>query len=148
MARPQLNRNGLWARIFGKIFGKIVGEIAKVEKNCENFRKIFQKIAEIFQKIVEIFQKIVEKIVETSENFPKPSPPTYKSARNLKVFFAHCLTRSLSHKIILFLLLFSFLPNNSSDLSFRCQKTLNFSERVYLCLSLLLMRALHLTKAI
>lgn len=86
MARPRLNRNGLWARIFGKIFGKIVGEIAKVEKNCKNFGKIFQKIAENSEKIVEIFQKIVEKIVETSENFPKPLPPTYKSARNPKSF--------------------------------------------------------------
>lgn len=82
MARPRLNRNGLWARIFGKIFGKIVREIAKVEKNCKNFGKIFQKIAEIFQKIVEIFQKILENL----RKIPKPSPPTYKSARNPKSF--------------------------------------------------------------
>ena len=148
MARPRLNRNGLWARIFGKIFGKIVGKLQKSEKIAKNFGKIFQKNCRKFQKIVEIFQKIVEKIVEISENFLKPLLLPINLRATLKVFFAHCLTRSLSHKIILFLLLLSFLPNNSSDLSFRCQKTLNFSERVYLCLSLLSMRALHLTKVI
>ena len=63
----------------GKNFRKNRKEIAKVEKNCKNF-------GEIFQKIVEIFQKIVEKIVEVSENFLKPLPPTYKSARNPKSF--------------------------------------------------------------
>ena len=134
MARPRLNRNGLWARIFGKIFGKIVGEIAKVEKNCKKFWENFPKNCRKFRKNCRNFPKIVE----IYENFPKPLSPTYKSARNpKKFFFAHCLTRSLSHKNILFSLLLSFLPNNSSDLSFRCQKTLNFSERVYLCLSLL-----------
>ena len=78
MAGPRLNRNGLWARIFGKIFGKNRREIAKVEKNCKNFgeifqkvAKIFQKIVEIFQKIVEIFQKTVEKIVENLQKLPK-----------------------------------------------------------------------------
>ena len=48
--------------------------------------KFSKKIAENSKKIVEIFQKIVEKIVEASENFPKPLPPTYKSARNPKSF--------------------------------------------------------------
>ena len=79
MARPRLNCNGLWARIFGKNRK----EIAKVEKNCKNFGEIFQKIVEIFQKIVEIFQKNSGKIYK---NFLKPSPPTYKSARNPKSF--------------------------------------------------------------
>ena len=126
-----------------------MGKSQKSKKIAKILGKFSKKIAENSEKIVEIFQKIVEKIVEASENFPKPSPPTYKPARNpKKFFFAYCLTRSLSHKTILFLLLLSFLPNNSSDLSFRCQKTLNFSERVYLCLSLLSMRALHLTEAI
>ena len=71
---------------FRKNFRKNRGEIAKVEKNCKNFGKIFQKNCRKFQKIVENFQKIVEKIVETSENFPKPLPPTYKPARNPKSF--------------------------------------------------------------
>ena len=48
--------------------------------------KFSKKIVENSKKIVEIFQKIVEKIVEASENFLKPLPPTYKSARNLKSF--------------------------------------------------------------
>lgn len=135
MARPRLNRNGLWARIFGKIFGKNRREIAKVEKNCKNFWENFPKNCRKFRKNCRNFPKNSKKIVE---NLRKPLPPTYKPARNpKKFFFAHCLTRSLSHKIILFLLLLSFLPNNSSDFTFRCQKTLNFSERVYLCLSLL-----------
>ena len=132
----------------GKNFRKNRKEIAKVEKNCKNFGEIFQKIVEIFQKIVEIFQKIVEIFQKNCKKFQKNSGKPPKIFQNLsllpinlratlKVFFAHCLTRSLSHKIILFLLLLSFLPNNSSDFSFRCQKTLNFSERVYLCLSLL-----------
>lgn len=93
MARPRLNRNGLWARIFGKNRK----EIAKVEKNCRKIVEIFQKIVEIFQKIAKIFQKIVEKFQKnckkfqkkfwkTYENSPKPSPPTYKSARNPKKF--------------------------------------------------------------
>ena len=89
MARPRLNRNGLYARIFGKI----VGKSQKLKKIVKIFGKIFQKIAEnskkiveIFQKIVEIFQKIPKKFRKTSENFPKPSPPTYKSARNPKSF--------------------------------------------------------------
>ena len=90
MARPRLNRNGLWARIFGKIFGKIAEDCKnfpkKIAKIFQKIVEIFQKIAEIFQKIVEIFQKIAEKIVETSENFPKPLPSTYKSARNPKSF--------------------------------------------------------------
>ena len=63
-----------------------MGKLQKSKKIAKIFVEIFQKIAEIFQKIVEIFQKIVEKIVETSENFPKPLPPTYKSARNPKKF--------------------------------------------------------------
>ena len=81
----------------GKNFRKNRKEIAKVEKNCKNFGEIFQKIVEIFQKIVEIFQKIVEifqknckKFQKNSgkiyKNFLKPSPPTYKSARNPKSF--------------------------------------------------------------
>ena len=93
MARPRLNCNGLWARIFGKI----VGKSQKSKKIAKNFGKIFQKIAEIFQKIVEIFQKIVEifqknckKFQKNSgkiyKNFLKPLPPTYKSARNPKSF--------------------------------------------------------------
>ena len=123
---------------FSEKFSEKSWEIAKVEQKLQKFLgKFSKKIAENSEKIVEIFQKIVEKIVETSENFPKPLLLPINLRAILKVFFAHCLTRSLSHKIILFLLLLSFLPNNSSDLSFRCQKTLNFSERVYLCLSLL-----------
>ena len=42
-ARPRLNRNGLWTRIFGKIFGKNRRKIAKVEKNCKNFWENFPK---------------------------------------------------------------------------------------------------------
>lgn len=86
MAKPRLNRNGLWVRIFGKIFRKIVGKSKKLKKIAKIFVEIFQKIAEIFQKIVEIFQKIVEKIVENLRKPPKTSPPTYKSARNPKKF--------------------------------------------------------------
>ena len=56
MARPRLNRNGLWARIFGKI----VGKSQKLKKIAKNFRKIFQKIAENSEKIVENSEKIVE----------------------------------------------------------------------------------------
>ena len=137
MARPRLNHNGLWV----KIFGKNRGEIAKVEKNCENFCKNFPKNCRNFPKNRRNFPK-------NCRNFPKNRRKIVKTSQNLsllpinlratlKVFFAHCLTRSLSHKIILFLLLLSFLPNNSSDFSFHCQKTLNFSERVYLCLGLL-----------
>ena len=63
-----------------KKIAKILGKFSK--KIAENSKKI----AENSKKIVEIFQKIVEKIVEASENFPKPSPPTYKSARNPKSF--------------------------------------------------------------
>ena len=74
----------------GKNFRKNRKEIAKVEKNCKNFGEIFQKIVEIFQKIVEIFQKIVEIFQKNSgkiyKNFLKPSPPTYKPARNPKSF--------------------------------------------------------------
>ena len=70
MARPRPNRNGLWA----KIFGKIVGEIAKVEKFSEKFSKKLQKfskkIAENSKKIVEKFQKNCRK---TYENFLKLS---------------------------------------------------------------------------
>ena len=71
MARPRLNRNGLWAKIFGKIVGKS-------QKS--------KKIAKILGKFSKKSQKNSEKIVETSENFPKPLPPTYKSARNPKSF--------------------------------------------------------------
>ena len=67
----------------GKNFRKNRKEITKVEKNCKNFGEIFQKIVEIFQKIVEIFQKNSGKIYK---NFLKPSPPTYKPARNPKSF--------------------------------------------------------------
>ena len=65
MARPRLNRNGLWARIFGKI----VRKSQRLKKIAKIFGKIFQKIAEIFQKIVEIFQKIVE---NSEKNCRKP----------------------------------------------------------------------------
>ena len=59
MARPRLNRNGLWARIFGKIVEKSQKNSKKIVEKCGNFR----------------------------ENLPKPLPPTYKSARNPKSFF-------------------------------------------------------------
>ena len=138
MARPRLNCNGLWARIFGKIFGKIVGKSQKSKKIAKNFGKIFQKNCRKFQKNRRKFRKNCRKNSgKPPKIFQNPLLLPIKLRATLKVFFAHCLTRSLSHKIILFLLLLSFLPNNSSDLSFRCQKTLNFSERVYLCLSLL-----------
>ena len=81
MARPRLNRNGLWARIFGKIFRKIVGKSQRLKKIAKIFGKIFQKSQEFSKKIVENSKKIAEKIVETSENFPKPLLPTYKSAQ-------------------------------------------------------------------
>ena len=79
MVRPRPNRNGLWARIFGKI----VGKSQKLKKIAKIFGKIFQKNCRKFQKIVEIFQKNSEKIVESPR---KPLPPTYKSARNPKKF--------------------------------------------------------------
>lgn len=82
MARPRSNRNGLWARIFGKISEKS----QKSKKIAKIFVEIFQKIAENSKKIVEIFQKIVEKFRKTYENLPKPLPPTYKPARNPKKF--------------------------------------------------------------
>ena len=138
MARPRLNRNGLWARIFGKIFGKVVGNRKSRKKIAKNFGKIFQKNCRKFQKNCRNFPKNCRKNCRSLRKLPKTLfllPINLRAT--LKVFFAHCLTRSLSHKIILFLFLLSFLPNNSSDLSFRCQKTLNFSERVYLYLSLL-----------
>ena len=73
MARPRLNRNGLWARIFGKIVEKIFGknrrEIAKVEKNCKNFWENSKKIAENSKKNSGKFQK---KFRKTYENFLKP----------------------------------------------------------------------------
>ena len=63
-----------------------MGKSQKSKKIAKILGKFSKKIAENSKKIVEIFQKIVEKIVETSENFPKPLPPTYKSARNSKSF--------------------------------------------------------------
>ena len=119
---------------FRKNFRKNRREVAKVEKNCKNFWENFPKNRRKFQKNRRKFQKNSGKPPKIFQNL---SLLPINLRATLKVFFAHCLTRSLSHKIILFLLLLSFLPNNSSDLSFRCQKTLNFSERVYLCLSLL-----------
>lgn len=64
MARPRLNRNGLWAKTFGKNRRKV----AKVEKNCKIFGKIFQKIAENSKKIAEIFQKNSEKPPKIFQN--------------------------------------------------------------------------------
>ena len=75
MARPRLNRNGLWARIFGKIVGK--------SQKSKKLQKILGKFS---KKIVENFQKIPKNSEKASENFPKPLPPTYKSARNPKSF--------------------------------------------------------------
>ena len=58
MARPRLNRNGLWVRIFGKISEKS----QKSKKIAKIFVEIFQKIAENSEKIVEIFQKNSKKL--------------------------------------------------------------------------------------
>jgi hypothetical protein len=89
MARPRLNRNGLWAKNFGKIFQKIA-------KNCRNFPK---KIAKIFQKIVEIFQKIVENSKKIPKNptkiFQKPLLLPINLRATLKVFL-HTLPNPLS----------------------------------------------------
>ena len=75
MARPRLNCNGLWARIFGKIVRKSQ-RLKKIAENSE-------KIVEIFDNNCEKFQKNSGK---TYEHFRKPLPPTYKSARNPKSF--------------------------------------------------------------
>ena len=58
MARPRPNRNGLWAKIFGKISEKS----QKSKKIAKIFVEIFQKIAENSEKIVEIFQKNSKKL--------------------------------------------------------------------------------------
>ena len=60
MARPRLNRNGLWARIFGKIFGKNRRESQKLKKIAKIFGKFSKKIAENSKKIAENSEKIVE----------------------------------------------------------------------------------------
>ena len=62
MARPRLNRNGLWARIFGKIFGKIVGESQKLKKLQKFLGKFSKKIAENSKKIVENSKKILKNL--------------------------------------------------------------------------------------
>ena len=64
MARPRLNCNGLWA----KIFGKIVRKSQRLKKIAKILGKFSKKIVEIFQKIAKNSKKILEKSTKLPKN--------------------------------------------------------------------------------